>query len=84
MINNMVVLVQQLGLVIILIFHLSHLCVMKKSELEGIKKGMIVSSRNEICNFGSGRDYNGKESISVNQAVPIVEACKKVKKFWCV
>ena len=53
----------------------SHLCVMKKSELEGIQKGMIVSSTNDICNFGSGRDFTCKESIGVSNAVPVVEVC---------
>ena len=56
-----------------------HLCVMKKLELQEIKKGMIVSSMDDICNFETGRDFTSKESIRVSNAVPMVELCKKEK-----
>jgi len=56
-----------------------HLNLIKKSELLNIQKGMIVSSTNDICNMGTGRDLNSKESITISQSVPVVEVCKKVK-----
>ena len=56
-----------------------HLCIMKKEELENIKVGMVVSSINDICNIETGRDWTSKQSITINQAVPVVEICKKVK-----
>ena len=40
---------------------------------------MIVSSTNDICHFGSGRDFTCQESIGLSNAVPIVDLCKKEK-----